>query len=241
MTPKQIQTNQTLEFILDNIASQNLRMLEVGCGDGALAKRLKDLGHALVAVDSSAESIDRAKELGIDARVANFPDFEESPFDVILFTRSLHHIRPLEPSLIQTLRLLKPDGLLIVEDFAFSETHEEAAAWFYSLLTLLETCKGLLPAKDSFGRKLLEQGGGFALWRDHTHDINSATEVREAISQHFQILKANSAPYLYRYVAAMLPDDNESGNLVLRVLDLEKKTGELNPDFLIGRRFVAKL
>lgn len=42
--------------------------------------------HEVVAIDSSTEGIEHAKRLGVDARVADFPDFEEEPFDVILFT-----------------------------------------------------------------------------------------------------------------------------------------------------------
>jgi len=240
MKPNEIQTNETLQFILENIPDRKFRILEVGCGGGALAKQLQNLGHEVIALDSSSEVIEEAKLLGIDARVASFPDFAANPFDVILFTRSLHHIRPLKPALDQTYQLLKPAGLLVVEDFAFNDTSEYAASWFYRLLRLLESCKILLLAEDSFGRKLLAGGGEFSLWHEHVHERNSAQEVLQAIGKHFEILQTKSAPYLYRYVSDMLPPDEQSGQIIADVLELEKQTGVESEGFLIGRRFVAK-
>jgi len=240
MRPSEIQTNETLQFVLENLSSKKLRILEVGCGSGAVAKQIQNLGYEIIALDSSVKAIDAAKELGIDARIANFPDFAEAPFDVILFTRSLHHIRPLKSALQRAHQLLKPSGLLIVEDFAFNDTSEYTAAWFYRLLKLLDSCDVLLPAEDSFGRKLLKGGGEFSLWHEHTHEINTAQEVLQAIGEHFEILQTTSAAYLYRYVSAMVEEDERGGQIISDVLELEKQTGLESEQFLIGRRFVAR-
>ncbi|MBA3712611.1 MAG: class I SAM-dependent methyltransferase [Pyrinomonadaceae bacterium] len=229
-----------MQFVLENLSSKKLRILEVGCGSGAVAKQIQNLGYEIIALDSSVKAIDAAKELGIDARIANFPDFAEAPFDVILFTRSLHHIRPLKSALERAHQLLKPSGLLIVEDFAFNDTSEYTAAWFYRLLKLLDSCDVLLPAEDSFGRKLLKGGGEFSLWHEHTHEINTAQEVLQAIGEHFEILQTTSAAYLYRYVSAMVEEDERGGQIISDVLELEKQTGLESEQFLIGRRFVAR-
>jgi uncharacterized protein (TIGR02172 family) len=42
----------------------------------------------------------------------------DTPFDVVLFVRSLHHAHPLSESVEQAHRLLVPEGRVIVEDFA---------------------------------------------------------------------------------------------------------------------------
>ena len=241
MTPTELQTDETLRFVLENIGSKPSRILEVGCGDGWLAKRLVDLGHDVVAVDSSEEAIARACRLGVAARVARFPDFHEEPFDVVLFTRSLHHIRPLTPAVTHARQLVKPKGLLVVEDFAYSDTREYAARWFYRLLSLLSSCDVLLPAEDTFGRKLLNGHGEFSLWLDHGHEINTADEVREAIGQHFALKSMQVAPYLYRYVSRMVAEDDQGGRIVSAVLELERETGANIEQFLIGRRFVAQM
>lgn len=205
-----------------------------------MARKIHNLGHEIIALDSSVKTIDEAKELGIDARVAKFPDFAETPFDVILFTRSLHHIRPLKSAVERAHHLLRPSGLLIVEDFAFNDTSEYAAKWFYQLLKLLDSCDVLLSAEDSFGRKLLKGGGVLSLWREQVHEISSAQEVLQAINEHFEILQTKSAPYLFRYVSAMVQEDERSGQIIADVLELEKRTAAESEQFLIGRRFVAR-
>jgi SAM-dependent methyltransferase len=237
--PGEIQTKETLKFIQERTPSKPTRILEVGCGSGKLAKHLNDLGHEVIAIDSSAKAIEDARQLGVDARQADFPAFEEEPFDLILFTRSLHHIRPLHSALDQAKHLLKPEGLLVVEDFAYSDTSEFTAAWFYGLLKLLESCDVLLPAEGSFGRKLLAGGGDISLWRAHVHEINTASEVLQAISKQFKVLETKPAPYLYRYASAMVSDDERGGRIISGVLELEEKTGLEIEHFLIGRRFVA--
>jgi SAM-dependent methyltransferase len=240
VSPSEIQTSETLKFVRENIPSTPIRILEVGCGGGELAKQLHNLGHEVIAVDSSATAIENARRLGIDARLADFPAFEEEPFDAILFTRSLHHIRPLAPALDQARRFLKPEGLLLVEDFAYSDTSEFTAAWFYRLLKLLESRNVLLLAEDSFGRKLLAGGGDISLWRDHVHEINTAQEVLEEISKRFNVLEMKLAPYLYRYTSALVSDDERGGQIISCVLKLEQETGAEIEQLLIGRRFVAK-
>ena len=44
------------------------RILDLGCGDGALTIKLADMGCDVVGVDSSAPQIEAARRLGLDAR-----------------------------------------------------------------------------------------------------------------------------------------------------------------------------
>jgi SAM-dependent methyltransferase len=238
--PGELQTNETLQFVLESVPFRRPRVLEVGCGSGELSNKLRNLGHQVIAIDSSEKNIDDARRLGVDARVADFPDFEEDRFDGILFTRSLHHIRPLKPAINQAHHLIKPAGLIVVEDFAYSDTNEHTAAWFYRTLKLLEACGALLPAEDSFGRRLLKRGGDISLWRDHVHEINTAREVLDAIGECFEVLEMKLAPYLYRYASQMVQDDEQGGRIISHLLGLEKETGSKIEDFLVGRRFVAQ-
>jgi SAM-dependent methyltransferase len=223
-----------------SVPAHTSRILEIGCGSGALAKQLQDLGHEVIAIDRSLEVVEGAQRLGVDARQALFPDFEEGPFDVVLFTRSLHHIRPLAPALDQARHLLKPSGLLVVEDFAYSDRSEFTRAWFYRLLRLLESCNVLLPAEQTIGRELLKAGDVTSVWQKYAYRINTGAEVLQAITERFKVLKVNLAPYLYRYASEMVSDDEHGGHIIASLLELEKRTGAEVDHFLIGRRFVAK-
>src|SRR4051812_32004198 len=54
------------------------RILDLGCGDGALTRKLVEPGCDVVAVDSSAAQVEAARMLGLDARVM---DAESLIFD----------------------------------------------------------------------------------------------------------------------------------------------------------------
>ena len=45
------------------------RILDLGCGDGALTRKLADLGCEVVGVDPSAAFVEAARARGVDARV----------------------------------------------------------------------------------------------------------------------------------------------------------------------------
>ena len=90
------ETRFTRDFIKRSLPAGVRRVLEIGCGSGELAASLLQDGVSLIAIDNDADSIAAAQRLGVDARIAAWPDFEDGQFDAVLFTRSLHHMHPLD-------------------------------------------------------------------------------------------------------------------------------------------------
>ena len=92
------------------------RILDLGCGDGVLTKRLIDLGCDVVAIDSSAAQIDAAKALGLNALVVDAESlpFEEE-FDAVFSNAVLHWIVRADPMIAGVYRALRAGGRFVAE------------------------------------------------------------------------------------------------------------------------------
>ncbi len=125
------------------------RILEVGCGRGALAAGLVDLGYEVTGVDRDAEAVKAATGRGVVAIHGDVHDIS-GMYDVVLFTRSLHHAENLAGILEHAANLLAPDGQIIIEEFAWERVDHLAARFLYDNRAML-VAAGLLDADHPSG------------------------------------------------------------------------------------------
>jgi SAM-dependent methyltransferase len=89
------------------------RILDLGCGDGVLTKKLADMGCEVVAVDSSVPQVEAARNLGLTAFAVSGEDLPyNEEFDAVL-----HWIKPTvtDVMLAGVYRSLKPHGRFVAE------------------------------------------------------------------------------------------------------------------------------
>ena len=97
------------------------RVLEVGCGAGALARDLATKrGARVTAIDLSPRMIDVARvrtsdSLGIEYRVADFLALAPRGFDVVISNATLHHL-PLAIAAERMAQAVNPGGLVMIAD-----------------------------------------------------------------------------------------------------------------------------
>ena len=91
-------------------------ILDLGCGDGVLTKKLADLGCEVTGIDSSAPQIEAAKKLGLNALVMNAEDltFQEE-FDAVFSNAVLHWIKRADVMIAAVYRALKSGGRFVAE------------------------------------------------------------------------------------------------------------------------------
>jgi SAM-dependent methyltransferase len=160
----------------------------VGAGGGELAAALRDDGHDVVAIDPASESP--------DVRAVALIDLDEpaASFDAALAVVSLHHVEPLRPSLERLAELVRPAGVLAIDEFDIDRLDERATAWW------------LARRDDDHHRTPAEI---IAEMRAHIHTV---ARLRAELEPWFELGAAVHGPYLHRWhlPPGLLPDEQRA-------------------------------
>jgi trans-aconitate methyltransferase len=118
--------------LLDLLAPRpDERILDLGCGTGALTAQIAAAGAQVVGVDSSPEMVEQARrsfpELRFevaDARTLKF----DGDFDAVFSNAVLHWVKPPEEAVSRIRTALKPGGRFVAEFGGKGNTQQLAAA-----------------------------------------------------------------------------------------------------------------
>ena len=128
-----IPTRETANFLASHLVSPAV-LLEVGAGHGHVALELSRRGYRVLGVEADQGAVDQARAHQAPVVLATWPDFFGASVDAVAFTRSLHHIGPLDQAVGKARGLLRPGGKLLVEDFASDEVNDVTLNWFREIL-----------------------------------------------------------------------------------------------------------
>ena len=109
------------------------RILDLGCGDGALTEKIAATGAEVVGVDASDEMLAAARARGLDARRMDARQLRfENEFDAVFSNAALHWIKPPEEVLRGVRRALRMGGRFVAE----LGGHGNVAAVYTALLAV---------------------------------------------------------------------------------------------------------
>jgi SAM-dependent methyltransferase len=202
-------------------------VLEIGCGSGELAAELTHAGLAVSAIDSDAAAVERARSLGVDARILNWPGEVDAQFDAVLFTRSLHHIHDLDGAVAAAVAAVRPGGRIIVEDFRAEGGTERSSRWFVEIAgELLESGAIASATLDELADKLETTA--------HEHELQSSGVIERALRERLTT-DVEDAAYYFRYFEPHLTEQTRADALLAAELELIER-GAIDA---LGRRFVV--
>jgi SAM-dependent methyltransferase len=112
------------KWVRAKLPPEPARVLEIGAGEGELARSLRASGYDVTAIDPKSAVADVVPVALIDL------PFPELPFDAAIAVVSLHHVDPLEASVERLASMLHPGAPLLIDEFDAAALDERAAAWW---------------------------------------------------------------------------------------------------------------
>jgi trans-aconitate methyltransferase len=175
------------------------RILDLGCGDGALSARLVDAGCEVVGVDASEEMVAAARARGLNAVVVDARELQfEAQFDAVFSNAALHWMAELRRVIAGVWRALKPSGRFVgefggrgniaaivkaVQAALLARGHVIESPWFFpgpeEYRRLLETCTFAVDFIQLFHRPTPLPGEMAAWLETFAHPFLSAVPAGE--------------------------------------------------------------
>jgi SAM-dependent methyltransferase len=174
-------------FVRAELPRPPASVLEVGCGDGELARELDEAGYDVVAIDPEAPE-------GPIFRSVRLEEFDGSgPFDAVVASLSLHHIGDVAAAVDKIAGLLTPGGVLVLNEWDRGRFQGATARWYFhqrhALAALGREHAEIEPAFDDWWRE----------WSQRRSEVHPFAAMRPELDRRFEERLCEWVPYLYGY------------------------------------------
>jgi len=214
------------------------RILDLGCGDGVLTKKIAEAGASVVGVDASADMVAAARKVGLDARVMDGHELNFThEFDAVFSNAALHWMKR-EPDLViaGVKRALKPGGRFAAEMGGHGCVAAITVAMMAALARRGVDCKGetpwYFPTVDDYRGRL--ERAGFAV--DYIELIPRPTPLPTGVAGW---LETFGAPLLQRLAVDQRTAARDEVIAMLRPVLCDEQ-GRWTADY-IRLRFLARV
>lgn len=232
------------------------RLLSVGCGLGNREIRMAgnnpsvDIRGVDLAGNLIGKANKRVQEKGLTNIRFEQADFytyplEKDSFDAVLFHSGLHHFRNMEQIVVKVREALRPDGILILNEYAGKNRLQFSKPQLAEMNRLLR----IIPPEyrtrfltNRLKKKIYAPGLLRMIVSDPSEAVESE-QIREAVHRHFNVLeeKHTGGDLLMMVLKDIAhhftnPDDAKSKQILDKLFQEEDNYLEKieNPDFIFG-------
>ncbi len=151
------------DVLTDTLDLKDKRVIDIGSGDGTLARTLTRLGARVSGIECNPKQLEKARsaeqagdETYHEGVGENLP-FETSSADIVIFFNSLHHIdiEQQVPALMEAARVLRPGGLVYIAEPLAEGSHFDLMEPVHDETVVRDAAYGAL--KEAAGRGIEEQ------------------------------------------------------------------------------------
>jgi SAM-dependent methyltransferase len=161
-------------WVRSQLPPPRARVLEVGCGDGELARALDAAGYEVLAIDPAAPAGKIFERTTIEELA------DRGRFDAVVASRSLHHVDDLDVALARIARIAPR---FVLDEFAWDRLDEATARWYDA-----QRARSDDPPPPS------------SEWRARHEGLWGFEALRAALARHFVERTFSLVPYLHRYL-----------------------------------------
>lgn len=163
------------EVLTAVVELNNMRVVDIGCGEGSLVRLMTRHGAKAFGVDNNLAQLEKARaakpvsnEIFHQGNAENLP-FDDSCMDVAVFFNSLHHVpaQSMETALSEAHRILKTGGILYVSEPLASGAHFELMAPVHDETEVRAWAKAALDKVVNLGFEKIDE-------INHTHMVSLA-------------------------------------------------------------------
>ena len=166
-------------------------MLEVGCGQGELTTALAVAGYDVLGIDPAAPQGEHFRRI----RLEDLEPEREGPFDAVVASHSLHHIRDLDHALDRIVALLRPGGVLVLDEHGWDRADDETLDWLYHQQRALAAAgHGEAPASLEALR---------AEWETEHLGLHGFDALRREVAERFEERAFVPMPFLHRLLGGV--------------------------------------
>ena len=129
---------ETARCIADFLPNRSARLLDIGCANGGLLVRLKEMGFAHVCgFDLPSSCVEHVRKLGIEAHIGSVTEHPPGVgrFDLIILSHVMEHLRDVHQAVRGVERLLQSGGHIYIEVPDASEYRSHVVAPFQDFNT----------------------------------------------------------------------------------------------------------